>query len=68
MFRTPQYLEKTEYIQINLDTPLTFPGNNQTQQKSGHKFTARDRDNFMTGITLIFALISRLRLLQTGLE
>ena len=46
MFRTPQYLEKTEYIQINLDTPLTFPGNNQTQRKSGQKFTARDRDNF----------------------
>jgi len=46
MFRTPQYLEKTEYIQINLDTPLTFPGNNQTQRKSGPKFTSRDRDNF----------------------
>lgn len=46
MFRSPQYLENTEYIQINLDTPLTFPGNNQTQRKGGHKFTARDRDNF----------------------
>ena len=46
MFRSPQYLEKTEYIQINLDNPLTFSGNNQNQPKSGHKFTARDRDNF----------------------
>ena len=46
MFRSPQYLEKTEYIQINLDTPLTFLGNNQTQRKSGHKFTTTDRDNF----------------------
>jgi len=45
MFRSLQYLEKTEYIQITLDTPLTFAGNNQTQRKSGHKFTARDRDN-----------------------
>ena len=29
-----------------MDTPLTFPGNNQTQNKSGQKFTIRDRDNF----------------------
>jgi len=33
-------------MQVNLDTPLTYPGNNQTQNKSGRKFTVRDRDNF----------------------
>jgi len=31
---------------VNLDTPLTFPGNNQTQNKNGYKFAVRDRDNF----------------------
>ena len=46
MFRSPQYLEKTENVQVNLDTLLTFPGNNQTQNKSGQKFTVRDRDSF----------------------
>ena len=46
MFRTQPYLEKSEYIQINLDTPITLPGNNQTQTKLNHKFTVRDRDNF----------------------
>ena len=46
MFRSQPYLEKTRYVQVNLDTPLTYLGNNQTQNKSGHKFTARDRDNF----------------------
>ena len=46
MFRTQPYLEKTTYVQVNLDTPLTFPGNGQTQNKSGHKFTVRDRNNF----------------------
>ena len=46
MFRSQQYLEKTEYVQVNLDTPLTFPGNNQAQKKSGYKFTVKDRDNF----------------------
>ena len=46
MFRSQPYLENTSYVQINLDTPLTFPGNNQYQTKRGHKFTVRDRDNF----------------------
>ena len=45
MFRTPRFLEKVNYIQVNLDTPLTFPGNNQHQTKSGKKFFVKDRDN-----------------------
>ena len=46
MFRSQPHLENTKYVQINLDTPLTFPPNNQFQTKRGHKFTVRDRDNF----------------------
>ena len=46
MFRSQPYLENTKYVQINLDTPLTFPPNNQFQTKRGHKFVVRDRDNF----------------------
>ena len=46
MFRSQPYLENTSYVQINLDTPLTFPGNNQFQTKTGYKFTVRDPDNF----------------------
>ena len=46
MFRSQPYLENTTYLQINLDTPLTFPGNTQYQTKTGYKFTVRDRDNF----------------------
>ena len=44
MFRTPRYLEKTEYTQFNLDNPLTFPGNGQHQRKDGLKFCVRGRD------------------------
>ena len=54
MFRSQPYLEKTAYVQVNLDTPLTFPGNNQTQNKSGHKFTVRDRDNFYDWYNVYF--------------
>ena len=46
MFRSQPYLENTTYVQINLDTPRTFPGNTQYQTKTGYKFTVRDRDNF----------------------
>ena len=46
MFRTQQYLEKSEEVQINLDTPLEYPGNNQAQKKSNYKFDIKDRDNF----------------------
>ena len=42
----PPYLERANYFRVNLDTPLTFPGNAQTQNKTGHKFTVRDRDNY----------------------
>ena len=46
MFRSQPYLENTKYVQINLDTPLTFPANNQFQSKKSYKFSVRDRDNF----------------------
>jgi len=46
MFRSKEYLENVEYVQINLDTPITIPGNNQYQTKIGYKFNSRDRDNY----------------------
>lgn len=46
MFRAPRFVKKTEYVQFNLDTLRTFPGNNQTQRKSGMKFSVKDRDKF----------------------
>jgi len=43
MFRTPRYLEKTEYIRFNLETPLKFPANGQHQEKDNLKFSVMDR-------------------------
>ena len=56
MFRSQPYLENTSYVQINLDTPLTFPGNNQPQIKTGYKFTLRDRDNFYDWYNAYFSV------------
>ena len=67
MFRTPRYLEKTEYIRFNLDTPLTFPGNGQHQRKTGLKFSGETRAMSTTGTTPIYALISNFRPSQTVL-
>ena len=46
MFRSHKHLEKTEFVRIGLDKPLTIPGNNQHQEKNNYKFTVTDRDNW----------------------
>ena len=56
MFRSHRHLEKTEYVRIGLDKPITIPGNNQHQVKTNYKFTLTDRD--LTGITPTSGLIS----------
>lgn len=58
MFKAPRFAKKTEYVQFNLDTPLTFLGNNQTQRKSGMKFSVQDRGNFYDWYNASFTLIS----------
>ena len=66
MFRTQQYLEKSEYIQINLDTPITLPGTNQAQTKSGYKFTLIDRDNFYDWYNAYFRVDFKLEAKTNG--
>ena len=46
MFRNHRYLEKTEFVRIGLDKPISIPGNNQHQTKTNYKFTVTDRDNW----------------------
>ena len=46
MFRSHRHLEKTEYVRIGLDKPISIPGNNQHQVKTNYKFTLTDRDNW----------------------
>ena len=65
MFRSKLYLENTSYVQINLDTPLELPLNNQFQTKRGYKFTLKDRNNFYDWYKLISASITNLKLKKT---
>ena len=66
MFRSQPYLENTKYVQINLDTPLTFPRNKQTQTKPNHKFTVRDRDNFYDWYNAYFRVDFKFEAIANG--
>ena len=68
MFRTPPYLEKTTYIQVNLDTALTFPGNDQYQRKSGYQFYLRDRDNFYDWYNAYFRVDFKFEAVANGAD
>ena len=46
MFRTPQFLKRSEDIRIECEKQLVDPGNDQTQEKSGYKFVMEDRNHF----------------------
>ena len=68
MFRTPPYLEKTTYVQVNLDTAPTFPGNTQHQNKSGYKFILRDRDNFYDWYNAYFRVDFKFEAVANGAD
>ena len=46
MFRNPELLEKTNIARYDLSTPLTFPGNNQKQDKTGWKIFCNSRNQW----------------------
>ena len=53
MFRTPQFLKRSEDIRIECEKKLIDPGNNQAKEKSGYKFVMKTETIFMTGTKLI---------------
>ena len=66
MFRFPPYIEKTTYVQVNLDTPLTFPGNGQTPNKTGYRFASKDRDNFYDWYNAYFRVDFKFQAVANG--
>ena len=46
MFRTPQFLKRSEDILIECQKQLVDPGNDQTQEKSGYNFVMEDKNHF----------------------
>lgn len=66
MFRAPRCLEKTDYEQVNLDTPLTLSGNRQHQTKTGLKFSVKDRDVFRDWYNTYFRIEYKFQVLAGG--
>ena len=58
MFRGERYLEKTEYVQVNLNKALTIPGNGQHQTKPTINSQSPTETTGLIGITPTFELIS----------
>ena len=46
MFRNPKLLEKTNMARFDLTTPLTYPANGHTQEKTGWNFVSNDRNRW----------------------
>ena len=45
-FRTSEYLQRNELVRYQLETAIRLPGNDQSQEKNGYKFTINDRSSF----------------------
>ena len=56
MFRNPDLLEKVNIARFSLTTPLTFPGNNASQQKVGWKFACNERDKWFDWYNAYFRI------------
>ena len=42
-FRTSENLQRYEYVRFHLDNVIEQPANNQSQKKTGYRFTINDR-------------------------
>ena len=45
-FRTSEKLQRYEMVRFSLDNVIEVPGNNNSQKKTGYKFTINDRSTF----------------------
>ena len=67
MYRSPRYLEKVDYEQVDLETPLTLPANGQRQNpKTGMKFSVKDRDVVCDWYNAYFRIEYKFQLLANG--
>ena len=66
MSRTPRLLEKVDYLQYNLNIPLTLPGNGKEQTKGGLVFDVKDRDVILDWYNAYFRMEYELQVKANG--
>ena len=65
-FRTSENLQRYEYVRFHLDNVIEQPGNNQSQKKTGYRFTINDRSTFFDFFNGYFEVTKELQKKANG--
>ena len=65
-FRTSDNLQRYEYVRFHLDNVIEQPDNNQSQKKTGYRFTINDRSTFFDFFNGYFEVTKELQIKADG--
>ena len=65
-FRTSENLQRYEYVRFHLDNVIDQPANNQSQKKTGYRFTINDRSTFFDFFNGYFEVTKELQKKANG--
>ena len=65
-FRTPENLQRYEFVRFHLDNVIEQPANNQSQKKTGYRFTINDRSTFFDFFNGYFEVTKELQKRAAG--
>ena len=65
-FRTSENLQRYEYVRFHLDNVIEQPANNQSQKKTGYRFTINDRSTFFDFFNGYFEVTKELQKKANG--
>ena len=66
-FRTSENLQRYEYVRFHLDNVIEQPANNQSQKKTGYRFTINDRSTMFDFFNGYFEVSKELQKIADGL-
>ena len=65
-FRTSENLQRYEYVRFHLDNVIEQPANNQSQKKTGYRFTINDRSTMFDFFNGYFEVTKQLEKIADG--
>ena len=66
-FRTSENLQRYEFVRFHLDNVIVQPANNQSQKKTGYRFTINDRSTMFDFFNGYFEVSKELQKIADGL-
>jgi len=67
-FRSDDNLQRYEFVRFHLDNVIEQPANNQSQKKTGYRFTIIDRSTFFDFLNGYFEVTKSYKKRLTGLD